>query len=514
MSCGIIGLFGSDCSFATEAKRNFLLDGLFIDALRGKDSTGIAMLPKHKGLDPKIFKRAISGPDFVELSATKRLIGTLTNTLGAIGHNRSITRGWIDDESAHPFQYDHITLVHNGTVQNADWLAGKKNESGSSVDSAQVAWCFSQKEPDELLPKMNGGFSLVWWDARDATLHFARNTERPMYLLLNDRNNMMYFASELGMLKLLTDRSALNTKSAALFTAPYIHYVFKDPEKLEVFEKRPFAEKKTKKIKKQHPSPWKDGETVVAVVSTPGKNSSISTATGTVATTIFNGDNTKEGLRPDGTKHPVESETLSKGMVDTIRSTNNLGWRLSSVKERAEKCGFTPFHTIVVTPRQWKTYQDESKQGSMLCTHSSGAIVQIFDVTMGKWQEYCLAERIPIEVVNYRNTYDDIPETVFTGYVNQRLYEKTKKNKEQRNITTDSEDLIEIGNKNPKLVTPAEFLKLTEHGCYECETALSMDSKILWVGLEDETCPLCESCGSNDVIVRSWENATKQPSAH
>jgi predicted glutamine amidotransferase len=521
MCCGIVGLFGADCSFNTDVKREFLIQGLWVDALRGNESTGLAILPKDKDAKPKIYKRAISGPDFVQLKPTLRLISGLSQSFGAIGHNRSMTRGFIDDESSHPFQYKHITLVHNGTVQNAEWLITGKNESDSKVDSAQVAWAFSEEDPDKLLPKMTGGFSLVWWDSRDCTLHFARNTERPMYWITNTLGSMMYYASELDMLKMLVNRNQIQCKSTALFSAPYVHYVFKDPTKLEEFEKRPFVQKLTKKQRKQNkgPSdtPWEGLESAIPTdTATKNNSSSLPTATGPI--TIINPEKGQPvgGLQPDGSKHPVESETISRGVADTVRTTNSVQWRKEELVKRATNHGLKVLSSLIVTPRQWSAYKDETKLGHMLCTHNSGTIIQVFDVTLGEWNEYCAFGRIPVEINNFRNNYDQGTLPVFVAYVNKILYNNIKatNNKKPDKVYShktasyeyESEDLIEVGNRNPKFVSPKVFHDMTSGGCMECSRALTMDSKILWLG-HNEACPLCETCGTNPVIVKSWEQA-------
>jgi hypothetical protein len=69
----------------------------------------------------------------------------------------------------------------------------------------------SVDKPRNVLEKINGAFSLVWYDNKDNSLHFARNDERPMYIGVSVHNDLIY-ASEKGMLEWLADRTHIKLR--------------------------------------------------------------------------------------------------------------------------------------------------------------------------------------------------------------------------------------------------------------------------------------------------------------
>lgn len=520
--CGIIGLYGSGCKTFPNDKREFMLQGLFVDALRGQESTGIALLHKEANKDPTIFKRALSGPDFVNRKEVSRIVGNIDKSYGMIGHNRSATRGDIEDENAHPFQYGHITLVHNGTVNNAEYITGTVCKADSKVDSAQVAWAFSQKEPDELLPKMGGGFSLVWWDSRDSSLHFARNHEKPMYWYTSPDNLTMYYGSELSMLAFLLTRRTIPFNPAGLFTAPNHHYIFKDPLNTSEYERRPFYEasrRKGKRYKSDHQYPVVLGPKNLSITNTPTKNLTPMPTDSVLpgGTTKFSKDGIAGGLRADGKEHPVEREDISKELAITIinagSNVNDIR-RMTQLKNLADDISLAIGKTIVAEPRKWLNYKNETKMGFMLAKHKgTDAVIQVFNVTMGDWNRYSMFGRVPLKVNNFRASYALADTSVFIGEIDERLFNSMYdrwRSAQPSPVDYEADDMIEIGTSNPIHVTPKKFLELVEDGCYNCQKEIKVADAdgVMWFGPKEEWA-IGPCCSSNPQVVAGWEAAAK-----
>lgn len=525
--CGIIGLYGNSTHIQTTDKRKFMLEGLYIDALRGQESTGIAMLPLHAKKNPEIYKRALSGGDFIEKKPTLRLLGNLTSSTGVIGHNRSSTRGIIHDENSHPFQYKHITLVHNGTVTNADGLLKRKCEADSDVDSAKVAWAFSEAEPDDLLPELSGGYSLVWWDARDATLHFARNTEKPMCWLVSDDAQMMYFASELGMLRMLVDRNGLKVKKTAFFTGPYKHYIFKTANNVEKYDVRPFQNPAQKSGKRGKNLPALTSNPTTSSIQRGGPlpnqshNSPPTNSTSTTPTSSSTSDTASGGsLNRPGPffynnkleyVHPAETEVLTKDLVKIIMSGVNDKQRVAHTRTMADREGFEPFKTITAKPVYWKTYKDEKQMGVMFL-RLDDANIQVFNVNLHMWAKCASMQHAPIQIVSYRLSFDDSTGVapVFVGELNLDLFGKMYDSwkvavSPPRRERVAGETLYEVGFLRPRWVTFEEFNELVECGCYNCmHPILHTESEnVTWFGPE-ENWPLCPECSKDERIVAEW----------
>lgn len=189
--CGIVGFVTLAAAMDWSKKRDWLNRALFVDTLRGEDSTGIFCVPKTEPLNaPLIYKKAVSGPDFIQLNATKRLLMDTDKYFCVVGHNRKATVGSIRNETAHPFQHGHITLVHNGTLDSTAGIG-----AGHTVDSEGICKALCETEPKKLLEEIEGAFTLVWYNHKDGTLHLARNKERPLSFCVTKNGETMFFAS-------------------------------------------------------------------------------------------------------------------------------------------------------------------------------------------------------------------------------------------------------------------------------------------------------------------------------
>lgn len=155
---------------------------LFVDTLRGFDSTGVCGINKHDtGL---IHKAAIDGPTFLRTEEYKDWrMEMMTSGVCAFGHNRFATKGGVTDQNAHPFYApmedgeNYIVLVHNGT-----WRGTHQHIENTDVDSEAIAMLLAKTEDiEEAFKKINAAFALVWYNSKEKTLNMARNDDRPLY---------------------------------------------------------------------------------------------------------------------------------------------------------------------------------------------------------------------------------------------------------------------------------------------------------------------------------------------
>lgn len=121
--CGIVGYVGKrDCA------------GVLISALskleyRGYDSAGIAVFENG------IVKTEKSKGRLADLSAKMEKEGTPQGTVG-IGHTRWATHGEPSDTNSHPHRGgDHVTVVHNGIIENYKEIKSELIAQGRSFVS-------------------------------------------------------------------------------------------------------------------------------------------------------------------------------------------------------------------------------------------------------------------------------------------------------------------------------------------------------------------------------------------
>jgi len=198
--CGLVGVVGNDISYVSNKVFKQLL---YIDALRGPHSTGIARNNAKNNVS--VYKRALNSTDFLQLDTTKSFIGVDTDFL--MGHNRYATQGEINDTNAHPFTYGNVTLCHNGTLTDQSTLPDYKN---FEVDSENIAYAMGLAEnPKDVVSKLVGAFALTWYNDYELKYYIVRNKERPMFIAKEKGKDLYYYASEEHMLHLVLSRNGI-----------------------------------------------------------------------------------------------------------------------------------------------------------------------------------------------------------------------------------------------------------------------------------------------------------------
>lgn len=200
--CGIVGIAGALNSREELTMKRLLL----LDSIRGMDSTGLAAV-RSGGLRVETAKRA---SHCFNLFDTKPFSDALNGnaSIAFIGHNRAATSGLVKDVNAHPFQVDHITGVHNGTLEDGDkvLLEGLVGEK-FNVDSEALFAAIAKLGAKAVIPQLKkgkdsykGAWSLVWWDSKSKTLNFLRNDHRPLWYCYSEDCKQIFWASEFWML--------------------------------------------------------------------------------------------------------------------------------------------------------------------------------------------------------------------------------------------------------------------------------------------------------------------------
>lgn len=192
-----------------------------MDQLRGKDSVGVYGVSASGKC---AYHKSTAHPsDFLQLKAATSIIQS-AETL--VGHNRHATLGAVNSNNAHPFQHGHITLVHNGTL---DRYPAMPEQAQFDTDSECVAWNLSQRkgidETVKFLETLSGAFAFIWHDARDNSMWYIRNDERPLYS--TTVQGAKYLCSERGILFAALDRRNVNVSSLDVLTEVPVGHLFK-----------------------------------------------------------------------------------------------------------------------------------------------------------------------------------------------------------------------------------------------------------------------------------------------
>jgi glucosamine--fructose-6-phosphate aminotransferase (isomerizing) len=173
--CGIIGILGK-----TDVQDR-IVDGLSRLEYRGYDSAGVAIMSDAKA---SVSKAVGKLENLKTELARKPLVGRV-----GIGHTRWATHGAANTVNAHPHRAEHVTIVHNGIIENHAELKSELIAQGvvfaSETDTEVIAQLMNvalrtastlDEAFSNTLAKLLGSFAIaVMVDGYEEVMLVARN---------------------------------------------------------------------------------------------------------------------------------------------------------------------------------------------------------------------------------------------------------------------------------------------------------------------------------------------------
>lgn len=205
--CGLVGVLTKKMNGFSKDQQDIFSTLLFVDTLRGKDSTGLFVV-NNEG-DVYVAKDEGMAPNFMQSKEYEEAMRRAWSRGSAIiGHNRAATRGKVNDENAHPFNVDNnIILVHNGTMRS-----DHKKHADVEVDSHAIAHLIQNKASvSEALGSFYGAYALIWYDVTKGEVNMIRNDERPLFWM--ELDDAWVWCSEKSMLEFAANRVNANVKT-------------------------------------------------------------------------------------------------------------------------------------------------------------------------------------------------------------------------------------------------------------------------------------------------------------
>lgn len=213
--CGIFGLIQLDNKFIytpstptgvyldlkVPDSENVLKTLCVLSTFRGTDSAGLAEIDLDS-TEVVVNKLPVNGLQFINTAdwnaSTQK---TRLKNIAWLGHCRWGTVGGNSWKASHPFEFDSIVGVHNGTLSSYKHMYEK-----AVSDSEAIFYKLNTtQDPIEVLEKLNGSFALSWYDKVSNKVLFTRNKERPLCYLRNDKG--LIFSSELQFIHFSTLRA-------------------------------------------------------------------------------------------------------------------------------------------------------------------------------------------------------------------------------------------------------------------------------------------------------------------
>ncbi len=234
--CGLCGLLG----FVGPDEKRALASLQLFSQLRGRDSTGLAILPFTPTQPVKIFKE-LGGVESL-VTENKEVFDQKTWILNTgaigkcfIGHHRHATSGSINKESAHPFELDNIVGCHNGTLLNYS-ITALPSYSKDLIDSQVILKEIDSGKPlNEIIEHVKGAWALVWWNKTEQTLNMCRNDERSLHIAITWDDRTLFWASEPWMLDVALRRAGFGQdKFKIIDTTPHKHLIWEINKKYKI----------------------------------------------------------------------------------------------------------------------------------------------------------------------------------------------------------------------------------------------------------------------------------------
>lgn len=202
--CGICGVYTTNPSVLEQRLFRQLL---FINALRGTDSTGVVRVERDKSV--KSYKAALSSPEFLYAQEHNKFI-TSKLAMAYIGHTRSATKGTVTVENAHPFEFPNVVGVHNGTVHKMF-----KYDNLYDTDSEAIYRNINDHGLKPTLEELRAQYSssvayaLAYVDKKERSLNFVRNSQRELTFTYLFNRSTLIWSSDLNHLETIVKENGL-----------------------------------------------------------------------------------------------------------------------------------------------------------------------------------------------------------------------------------------------------------------------------------------------------------------
>lgn len=196
--CGLVGMVGT----LDYRHKKVMKELLFLDTLRGRDSTGLTSVKRNRDLVTRKF--AVPGYEFIEMQSVDKALEN--NDQLWMGHNRFKTVGDVSRANAHPFEVcaadGSILMVgaHNGTLENKYEIERAVEDKFDTDSEALMHLLYKEDTYKEAIAKLKGAWALTWWDPFEDELHFCRNDQRSLYYAYTEDKKALVWASEAWML--------------------------------------------------------------------------------------------------------------------------------------------------------------------------------------------------------------------------------------------------------------------------------------------------------------------------
>lgn len=210
--CGMAGIAGYGI---TKEDLGIFHDLMTASQVRGKDGSGVFETNTRwiKG-DPSGLIKSIEDYNFLEYhhishpTGKNKAIAVGTQMDVIMGHVRAATVGKISEANAQPFAHGDIIGMHNGTLRDKKYFDPSGVRSDTDLFFEDIAERGLIPVLDEL--DHNSAYAIVMYSKLTKKLYFVKNEARPLAFAINQKRQVLYWASESEMLEWILKRKGID----------------------------------------------------------------------------------------------------------------------------------------------------------------------------------------------------------------------------------------------------------------------------------------------------------------
>lgn len=189
--CGLCGVYS--INFSTPEYKLFE-SLLYLNALRGTDSTGIIRVNEKKSIQSR--KSLLPSFEFIKEKTSDIIHDNFEDKkpLLLMGHTRAATKGAVTLKNAHPFSFPNVIGMHNGTINKM--FEGRKD---FETDSEALYKLINDRGLHEALEEVeayDSSYALQFVDRKNKTLNFILNDRRPLHFTYLYQGGTLIWSSE------------------------------------------------------------------------------------------------------------------------------------------------------------------------------------------------------------------------------------------------------------------------------------------------------------------------------
>ena len=196
--CGLFGIAGIGI---IQSDLHILENMGLFSQVRGQDGTGYFEINSRGKTGGRILKMSEDHNYFTHKNncrpANEKVLNSVMMTY-IMGHVRSATSGSYLTKDCHPFNYSNLVGAHNGTLKHPDY-----EKVPGRVDSDLMFEDINQHGLKPVLEKLTDkcAYAITMYDKVSKDFIFARNDKRPLAFAINKKRSVLYWMSEMDMLR-------------------------------------------------------------------------------------------------------------------------------------------------------------------------------------------------------------------------------------------------------------------------------------------------------------------------